>query len=258
MRFPPLKEIEPLLGVDPADCDFYHRFDIPGLGESDGPWDLRAGAADYLGHAQLAGKRVLEIGPASGFLSFWMEAQGATVTCLEPDLDHFWDLVPTTTADLIAFHGDFRQHITRIRNSFWLARERLGSKVKVVHGSAYALPADFGPFDLTVLSSILLHTKLPLEIIAQCAAVTREAMVVTERHWPELGGEPVMRFEPEPGKRAVDTWWRFTPAIVTQMLGVYGFTDARTGYHRQPYYADGKPYAIELFTTLATRRPDGG
>ena len=74
-----------------------------------------------------------------------MEAQGATVTCLEPDLDHFWDLVPTTAADLIAFHEDFRTHITRIRNSFWLARERLGSNVKVVHGSAYALPADFSP-----------------------------------------------------------------------------------------------------------------
>ena len=66
MRLPPLKEVEPLLAVDPADCDFYHRFDIPGLGESDGPWDLRAGADDYLGHAQLAGKRVLEIGPQVG------------------------------------------------------------------------------------------------------------------------------------------------------------------------------------------------
>jgi hypothetical protein len=256
MAFPPLTEVQPIRGLDPADCDYYHRFEVPGLGETDGPWDLRAGAADYLGHAALDGKSVLEIGPASGFLSFWMEGQGATVTCLEPDLEHFWDLVPTARANLIAFHGDFRSHIARIRNSFWLAHERLDSRVKVVHGSAYSLPDDFGPFDVSVLSSVLLHTKLPVEIISRCAKVTRGTMIVTERHYPELGEQPVMRFEPEPGKDAVDTWWRFTPAIVTQMLGVWGFSHARVNVHRQPYYHDGKPYEIDLFTVIAARSAD--
>jgi hypothetical protein len=140
----------------------------------------------------------------------------------------------------------------RIRNSFWFAHQRLGSRARVFHGCAYALPDDFGPFDITVLSSVLLHTKLPLEVISQCAKLTRETMIVTERHFPELGGEPVMRFDPEPGQGAVDTWWRFTPAIVTRMLGVYGFTAAQTGFHRQAYYAGGTRYDMDLFTTLAT------
>lgn len=255
MRPVPLHEVEPLRGVVPADCDFYHRFDLPGLGETDGPWDLRQGAADYLGQVELAGQRVLEIGPASGFLSFWMEARGATVTCFEPDLDHFWDLVPTQVSDLIAFHRDFRHHIERIRNSFWLAHERFGSRVRVVHGSAYDLPDDFGPFNLTVLSSVLLHTKLPLEIISQCARLTLDAIVVTERHYPELGDEPVLRFEPVAGGRAVDTWWRFTPAVVGQMLGIHGFTDTRTNFHQQAFHRDGNRHEIALFTTLA-RRPE--
>lgn len=253
MHAVPLTEARPLRGVAPADCDFYHRFEVPGLGESDGPWDLRGGAAEYLGHASLAGKSVLEIGPASGFLTFWMEGQGATVTCLEPEIAHFWDLVPTAKPALLSFHADFRHHIARIRNSFWLAHERLGSTARVFHGSAYSLPGDFGPFDVCVLSSVLLHTRLPLEVIGQCAKVTRGAVIVTERHFPELGDEPVMRFEPVPGADAVDTWWRFTPAIVTRMLGVFGFTDARTGIHRQPYIQAGQRHEIALFTTHAAR-----
>src|SRR5947207_1423195 len=108
--FTALTEVPAVRGVAPADCDFYHRFEVPGLGETDGAWDLRAGAAEYQGHAALAGKTVLEIGPASGFLSFWMEARGASVTCLEPDLERFWDLVPTAKANLLAFHDDFRHH----------------------------------------------------------------------------------------------------------------------------------------------------
>jgi 16S rRNA A1518/A1519 N6-dimethyltransferase RsmA/KsgA/DIM1 with predicted DNA glycosylase/AP lyase activity len=32
---------------------------------------------DYLGHVELRGKRILEIGPASGFLTVEMEKRGA-------------------------------------------------------------------------------------------------------------------------------------------------------------------------------------
>jgi len=251
MHHVPLIEAQPVRGLTPADCDFYHRFDIPGLGESPGPWDLRAGAADYLGNVPLAGKSVLEIGPASGFLSFWMEQQGATVTCLEPELAHFWDLVPTANADVRKFHGEFRHHIARIRNSFWFAHEALGSNVQVMHGSAYSLPDDFGPFDVAVLSSVLLHTRLPLQIIAQCAKVTSGAIVVTERHDPALGEGAVMRFEPVPN--SVDTWWCFTPQLIARVLAVYGFSNARVGFHRQPHFHDGKAHEIALFTTVAEK-----
>ena len=45
-------------------------------------------------------------------------------------------------------------------------------------------------------------------------------------------------------------------AIVTQMLGVWGFPHARRNFHRQPYYHDGKPYEIDLFTIIAARSAD--
>ena len=51
-----------------------------------------------------AGKRVIDIGPASGFLSFHMERRGAQVVCIEPQMETFWDLVPRAGVDLDAIN----------------------------------------------------------------------------------------------------------------------------------------------------------
>ena len=51
------------------DCYFYHTMDVPGAGLVTGEWDLRNGVDAYLGHESVAGKRVLELGTASGFLA---------------------------------------------------------------------------------------------------------------------------------------------------------------------------------------------
>ena len=65
----------PLKVEDPAECDFYHTMEVPGHGLMTGHWDLRGGVDDYLGRVAFAGQRVLEIGPASGFLTLrWKNA----------------------------------------------------------------------------------------------------------------------------------------------------------------------------------------
>lgn len=77
------------------ECCFYHTMDLPGVGMVTGDWDLRGGVSDHLGNVALAGKRVLEIGPANGFLSFEMERSGAEVVGY--DLSHQagrWEAVP--------------------------------------------------------------------------------------------------------------------------------------------------------------------
>ncbi|HEY4442105.1 MAG TPA: hypothetical protein VGN14_16725, partial [Candidatus Elarobacter sp.] len=68
MRQPPLEA-----------CYFYHTMELPGVGTVEGEWDLRTGVDAYLGGEELRGKRVLEIGTASGFLCFAMERRGAEV-----------------------------------------------------------------------------------------------------------------------------------------------------------------------------------
>ena len=74
---------EPRTVTDLEECYFYHSMEIPGYGLVEGPWDLRGGVDDYLGNVDLNGKRVLEVGTASGFLCFTMEGRGADVVAYD-------------------------------------------------------------------------------------------------------------------------------------------------------------------------------
>lgn len=47
--------------------------DVPGHGTIQGEWDLRGSVDKYLGHFDFTGKRVLDVGAASGILSFYIE-----------------------------------------------------------------------------------------------------------------------------------------------------------------------------------------
>jgi len=49
--------------------------------------------------------RVLEIGPASGFLTFEMEKRGADVISVEVTDEHGWDFVPYPDARLEEVFG---------------------------------------------------------------------------------------------------------------------------------------------------------
>src|SRR5262249_27999058 len=80
---------------DLAHCQFYHTMEIPGHGVVQGEWDLRGGVEEYLGGVDLGGKRVLEMGSASGFLTFEMEKRGADVVALDLSEEQLWDYVPS-------------------------------------------------------------------------------------------------------------------------------------------------------------------
>jgi hypothetical protein len=67
---------EPEYVADLGGCWFYHSMDLPGIGEVQGHWDLRPTVDAYLGRIDFAGKRVLDVGTASGYLSFAMEEPG--------------------------------------------------------------------------------------------------------------------------------------------------------------------------------------
>ena len=81
------------------DCEFYHVQDIPGLSEPPkGSFDLRKGVNEYLGYVDFKNKTVLELGPASGFLTFHIEKMGGDVTSIDIDpQNNKWDIVPNCT-----------------------------------------------------------------------------------------------------------------------------------------------------------------
>ncbi len=249
------------------DCCFYHTIDLPGHGTVEGPWDIRAGVDDYLGHVDLRGRSVLELGPASGFMTFQMEARGASVVCYDLSPGQDWDVIPYAGRDASIEMAEMRREIGRINNSFWLSHRLLGSRARMVHGHAYDLPADLGTFDVCLLGSILLHLRDPFLAMQRALALTRETAIVTDmlprsdflprglrRLLPGILRQPVTGFAPDPvSQRPTDTWWKLHPEIVQRYLGVLGFGETVVTFHRQTF----RGRRLRLFTVVG-RRTRGG
>jgi hypothetical protein len=99
----------------PPDIEYYHTMEVPGLGLVEGQWDLRSVVDQYLGDVSFAGKRVLEIGPASGFLTIEMERRGADVVAVEVPDDPGWDFVPYPESVMAPIWEVRRAAMTRIK-----------------------------------------------------------------------------------------------------------------------------------------------
>jgi O-methyltransferase len=231
---------------DAADCYFYHTIELPGRGVIEGrDWDLRGRVDEYLGSVDFAGQRVLEIGPASGFLTFEMEKRGADVISVEVTDDHGWDFVPYPAERLEEVFGPRRIVMQQLKNSYWFCHAAHQSKAKVYYGDVYNLPAALGKFDIAVMGAVLLHCRDPLRIVEQCGKLARTLVVVDMFH-PDLEEAPVCRLAPTPQNFLWHTWWHFSTQLFTQFLAVMGVSSSEVSQHEQPHR--GKPYT--LFTVV--------
>lgn len=227
------------------DCSFYHVMEVPGYGLVKGAWDLRAGAQDYLGNVDFKGKRVLEMGAASGFLTFTMEKQGAEVVAYDLSEDQEWDIVPYAGEDYRQRIQDRKAHIRKLNNGFWLSHRAFESKAKMVHGTVYAVPEAIGPVDIATFGCILLHLRDPFHALYNALRLTRETVVITETLPPRAllrwlwrldprGWILPMTFLPNPTTHSPqETWWRMSPHVLKKFIGVLGFEKTELTYHTQ-------------------------
>ena len=239
----------PLKVDDVANCYFYHTIELPGHGVVNGDWDLRAGVDNYLGKVEFAGKRVLEIGPASGFLTFEMEKRGAGVVSVEVTAEHGWDFVPYPAARLQEIFAPRQTVMQQLKHSYWFSHAALQSKARVHYGDVYNLPAALGEFDIAVMAAVLLHCRDPLRIVEQCGKRAKSLIIVDKFH-PDLEGAPVCRLAPTAENFLWHTWWHFSTQFFTQFLAVMGFTATETSTHQQ--YHRGKAHT--LFTLVSGRK----
>ncbi len=237
--------------TDPSLCDFYHVSELPDGKLTPGQWDLRATVDEYLGHTDFAGKRVLEIGPASGFLTFHMERQGARVASIEPPLDNVWDFVPQAGIDLAAVKRDFLRHQDRLRNSFWYLHRLYGSRAECYEGDAYRIPEPMQKFDIGLLTSVLLHVSSPVKMLESLANVVADKIVIVEAYVDEIAGQPVARLVPSATNQITGSWWEFSPKFFEQYLPVLGFSKTVTTRHRGLFAEHRRQW--DLFTVVASR-----
>lgn len=245
--------------TDLDDCYFYHTLDLPRYGTVHGDWDLRENVDRYLGGQSVAGKRVLDVGTASGFLAFHMERRGADVVGYDLPEDGMYDIVPYSRDDYDARVASARAHIKRSANGFWLAHGALDSKVRLASGSVYDMPDEIGEVDAVTIGCILLHLRDPFRALQQTLKRVRETAVVVEHasspaHLPlSLLGKaraPSLGFVPDYRSCSHEvTWWRLPAPTVQQFLGVLGFEQTTVRYHVQRFL--GRPRL--LYTIVASR-----
>lgn len=247
-------------GLRRQDCRFYHTMELPGDGVVPGPWDLRQRERAYLGEVEMEGKRVLEMGPSTGYLSFWMERQGADVVCFDAGYDASIDLMPVPGQDTRRLRHDHARMVAAFQSSWWYAHRALGSKVKIAYGDVYRLPGDLGRFDVATFGSILLHLKSPIEALEQAARRTREAIVVTES-WPDEGDtlmENIMRPFPMGDDGRWVIWWKISAGAVVSMLKILGFGKTTVTTHTQLHqhrHDPNVPYVEQPMFTVVGERP---
>src|SRR5258708_29355493 len=155
-----------------SECRFYHAMDLPGFGSIEGDWDLRGRFDEYIGGIDLRGQTVLDVGTASGFLSFEAERRGATVFSFDADGPERIQVVPPAMPDVRYFHG--------MRNSYLLAHHAFQSKATPIHGDIYRMSEVVPPCDVVIVGQILVHLRDPLVALHQPPFPAKHPLVSSE------------------------------------------------------------------------------
>ena len=249
--------------TDVNDCYFYHTMDIPGYGAVSGEWDLRGREGAYLGNVPLHGKRVLEIGTASGYLCFYMEQQGAEVVAYDLSEHQEWDIVPYYRGDFKKSITQRKAHLRKLNSAFWFAHSAYKSKAKVVYGTVYEVPNDIGEFDICTFGSILLHLRDPFLALQRVSAQVKDTIIITdvpikltheEMLFYQLYKGRLVHFLPDASTcQPEESWWRLSPELLVEFIHILGFEHTEVSYHTQKQ----KDKEIELYTVVGRRGQSG-
>jgi SAM-dependent methyltransferase len=237
-------------------CSFYHTMDLPGVGQVNGQWDLRETIGAYLGPCPLEGRSVLDLGCASGFLSFAAERRGAEVVSFDlRDATHDLTLVPYAYQqhERAARLAGADEYFHRWKRGYWLAHRLLRSRARVYYGSVYDLPEELGQFDVVLLGQILVHLQNPVAALASAARRGREHLVIVED--VKSGEAPVAQFLPPLLDNQSQAWWHWSLGMFRHYLRILGFAVEDVARSRHLCLAYGEPKYLELSTITARRCP---
>jgi SAM-dependent methyltransferase len=214
----------PVTGV--SDCVFYHSMDLPISGSQEGFWDLRGRFDDYILGTSVGGKSVLDVGTASGFLSFEAEKRGAKVVSIDASTAGQWDRVPFVDSlhvtDYAAWLQKSEKWFDRLKRSYWLAHRELNSVNRVYYGNAYELPSELGTFDVVIVGQILVHLRDIVRALSSISSRCRDTLVIAEgmvenpepvSHWLARADNP----------KKEGQFWHHSTGLYREVLSILGF-----------------------------------
>lgn len=242
--------------IDSLDnCFFYHTMELPGFGEVRGQWDLRGRFDDYVGGVDLGEKTVLDVGTATGFLTFESEKRRATrVLSFDTSDSKQFRCLPFKDKpyyrDPERWAEQFGAEIEQWKNAYWLCHRLLDSRAEVFYGNIYDLPLALGQFDVAIVGAVLEHLSDPISALASIARLTKETVVVVT---PLLETEErIARLHGSANHPESDfTWWIYSVGIYHEVFKMLGFSIARIT-HSEYYYHYGE--RLEKRSTIVAVR----
>jgi SAM-dependent methyltransferase len=228
---PPDLLASPRIVTDLDECFFYHTMDLPELGTIHAHWDLRGRFDEYIGGVDVAGKSVLDVGTATGFLSFEAEKRGASqVVSFEMSDVRQQTLLPFKDKDQYidkeSWAESYGKGHDRWKNAYWLCHRLLQSKASVVYGSVYEIPVAMGEFDVVIVGAVVEHLSDPISALGSIARVTKDTLVIVTPLLPN--DEPIAHFAGRVSHPDNDyTWWIYSIGVYREVLGMLGFAIQR-------------------------------
>ena len=242
---------QPRIVRSPDDCFFYHAMDLPNWGtlKYDSHWDLRGRFEDYIGHVDLRGKRFLEIGAASGFISLEAERRGAEVVSFDMERAEQRQFFPDDRllGSTQQVNDGVRQELERLKNAYWFSHAAFGSRARAFYGDIYNIPDEIGVFDIVFFGQVLVHLRDPLVALHQGARRCRETLVITEGMFWDWW--PRMRFLT--GSR--DSWWLLSTKLYRHWLATLGFSIKRLTWKTYYFHGPDGRRPFRLGTIVARR-----
>jgi hypothetical protein len=203
--------ITPKKNIDINDCRFYHTFNFDGKDKINAKWDLTNCIDDYLSNFDFKGKRVIDIGSASGYLSFEMEKKGADVVSFDMPDGSYWDhlIYP-------GYNKPKSKPSESLFNSYEYIHEKLSSKNKIFRANIYEqLPDEIGYFDVAVFGTMLSHVRDPILTLMNILLRVKDHAILIN---PFQNEKPTI-YKNHNGK----TWWMLCQEDIEKIMFDIGF-----------------------------------
>jgi hypothetical protein len=156
---------------------------------------MRGKFDNYVGHFDLAGKSVIDVGPRPTFSRSSREVRCSSrlFRCRQhrtryTRLLHAGSLYSRDPAAAIRIDNKW---LDGVKRSYWYVHRPLcvhrafDSKNCVVSGNVHDLPPGFiGAFDVAILGQFLVHNRSGIDVLEAVARTTKDAMIITEGVWP--------------------------------------------------------------------------
>jgi SAM-dependent methyltransferase len=248
---------KPMAVAGVSDCVFYHSMDLPISVSQEGHWDLRGRFDDYISRISVGGKSVLDVGTASGFLSFEAENRGAKVVSIDASTAMRWDRVPFIESmhalNYDAWFERVERYLDDIKRSYWLAHRELKSANRVYYGNAYELPSELGKFDVVIVGQILAHPRDVVRALSSIAARCNDTLVIAEGMIENP--EPISHWLARTDRPENDySFWHYSTGLYRELLSILGFELQSKESWKYRCNLEGPADGVSITTLVFKRR----